>query len=120
MRFSPLVLASIALLGCGEDSTSPPLATPPDVLIVTGAATLGANAYAPSPLTISLATKQSVKWKNNDAMSPEHTVTADLGAFNSGSMAESNTFTFTFTTAGTYDYHCSIHPTMVGQIIVTP
>ena len=53
-------------------------------------------------------------------MSPEHTVTADLGAFNSGSMAESNTFTFTFTTPGTYDYHCSIHPTMVGQIIVNP
>ena len=49
MRFSPLVLASIALLGCGEDSTSPPLATPPDVVIVTGAATLGASAYAPSP-----------------------------------------------------------------------
>ena len=120
MRISPLVLASFALLGCGEDSTSPPVATPPDVVIVANAATLGANAYAPSTLTFSLAAKQTVKWKNNDGVSPEHTVTADLGAFNSGPLGDTNTFSFTFTAPGTYDYHCTIHPTMVGPIIVTP
>ena len=47
-------------------------------------------------------------------------MTADLGAFSSGNMADSETFTFTFTAPGTYAYHCTIHPTMVGTITVNP
>ena len=118
MRATLLALGSLALLACGEDSTSPPLATPPDVLIVAGASGLGANAYDPPDLAFSLAVKQTVKWRNNDGLT--HTVTADLGAFNSGNIGDSETFTFTFTAPGTYAYHCAIHPTMVGAITVNP
>ena len=118
MRSSLLALATLALFGCGDDSTSPPLATAPDVFIVSGASGLGANAYNPNNLTFSLATKQSVKWGNNDGLT--HTVTAIGGAFNSGNIADGGTYSFTFTTAGAYPYQCTIHPTMVGRIVVNP
>ena len=119
MRATLLVLGSLALLACGEDSTSPPLATPSDVLIVSGASGLGANAYNPNNLTFSLASKQTVKWRNDDGTT--HTVTADGGGgFNSGNIGDGETFTFTFATAGVYPYHCTIHPTMVGTITVNP
>lgn len=118
MRTALLVLGSLTLLACGSDPTSPPLAKAPDVLIVSGAAGQGANAYDPNNLTFSLAAKQSVKWGNNDGTT--HTVTANGGAFDSGNIADGGTFTFTFTTVGTYPYHCTIHPTMVGTITVNP
>ena len=120
MRIVPLALAAVVLVGCGEDSTSPPLAAPPDVLIVNGASTMGANAYDPSSLTISLTAKSSVKWRNNDPMVPNHTITSNTGAFDSGAVADGETYTFNFTTVGTYPYHCSVHPSMVGTITVNP
>ncbi|HEX5003766.1 MAG TPA: plastocyanin/azurin family copper-binding protein [Gemmatimonadales bacterium] len=121
MRVAPEALLLLTLLGCGSDATEPPLATPPDVLIVSGASGQGANAYDPSPFVISLASKTTVKWRNNDPTVPNHTITADAGAFtSSGSLADGETFTATFTVAGTYTYHCSVHPTMTGIITVNP
>jgi plastocyanin len=35
-------------------------------------------------------------------------------------MSPNETFSFTFTTPGTYTYHCSIHPGMVGTIVINP
>lgn len=50
-----------------------------------------------------------------------HTITSDTqGLFDSGSLAPGATFEHTFTAAGTYHYHCSIHPTMTGIIVVNP
>lgn len=120
MRMLSLAVASVALLACGDDTTSPPLAKPPDVLIVNGAATMGSSAYSPNPFTISISVKQSVKWRDNDPTGPKHTITADLGEFASDSLRDGETFTHTFTNIGTYDYHCEVHPTMVGTIIVNP
>ena len=57
----------------------------------------------------------SVKWTNNDAYS--HTVTADDGSFDSGSIAPGGTYSHTFAVAGTYNYHCSIHPGMKASIV---
>jgi plastocyanin len=56
-----------------------------------------------------------VTWTNNDSIG--HTVTADDGSFNSP-VDPGKTFSFTFTKAGTYTYHCSIHPTMKATIVV--
>jgi plastocyanin len=53
---------------------------------------------------------------NNDGMT--HTVTSNTTLFNSGNLAAGLTFKYTFTTAGTYAYHCIIHPTMTGVIVV--
>lgn len=76
----------------------------------------GHYAFAPAVLTIAKGTK--VTWTNgSDA---PHTVTSDTNAFNTPSNLEQNqTFSMTFTTAGTYAYHCAIHSYMKATITVT-
>jgi plastocyanin len=44
-------------------------------------------------------------------------VTSDSGAFNSGALASRATFSSSFPTAGTFPYHCTIHPGMVGTVV---
>jgi hypothetical protein len=46
-------------------------------------------------------------------------VTADGGAFDSGNLATGQTFSQTFSAAGTFAYHCNIHPQMTGTVTVT-
>jgi plastocyanin len=53
---------------------------------------------------------------NNDNLA--HTSTADGGAWNSGTIQPGGQFTFTFQSAGTFTYHCSIHPGMVATVTV--
>lgn len=76
--------------------------------------TLDHEAFAPTSLTVKVGDK--VTWTNKDVEA--HTVTADQGAFDSGVVAVGQSFSFTFTKAGTYSYHCDIHPTMRATIIV--
>ena len=129
---------AVALTGCGGDSTgnsnNPPPGggTPPaanGVSIVLGAQTKGTAAFNPNPRTISLASATGgvVQWNNDDESSSvygstgvTHNITADDASFTSGSLPPGNTFQHTFTGAGDYAYHCSIHPTMKGTITVTP
>ena len=68
------------------------------------------------PATVTIAVGGTVTWTNED--STTHTVTADNGEFNSGDLANGATFSFTFDTAGTFAYHCSIHPSMTGTVVV--
>ena len=71
-------------------------------------------AFAPNSLTVKVGTK--VTWTNNDSVA--HTVTENNGAFNSGDLAPGSSYSFTFSKAGTYSYHCSIHPSMTATITV--
>ena len=73
-------------------------------------------AFAPASLTVKAGT--TVTWVNDDA--PAHTVTADDGSFGSPNLAHGATFSQRFGTAGSYAYHCAIHPSMVGTVVVTP
>jgi plastocyanin len=78
--------------------------------------------------TLTVAPGTTVVWTNNDPVA--HTVTAvdgpglsaaPTGLFNSGPLAQGGTFSFTFTTAGTYYYECQIHsstPSLHAQVIV--
>jgi plastocyanin len=70
--------------------------------------------FMPGSLTVPVGT--TVTWKFDD--STDHTVSADDNSFASSPMANGQTFTHTFSTAGTVAYHCSIHPFMKGTIIV--
>jgi len=79
----------------------------------------GSFAFSPATLTVKAGT--TVTWKNTTAAS--HTVTSDDGkSFDSGMAnpitAQSGTFSHTFTTAGTFAYHCAIHPFMKATIVV--
>jgi len=73
--------------------------------------------YFFSPDNVTIPTDTIVIWTN---LGPApHTATSDTGVFNSGVLTVGQKFSFTFTEAGTYKYHCGIHPFMHGTIIVT-
>ena len=71
-------------------------------------------AFNPTPLTIMVG--DTVIWTNLD--NTTHTTTSDTGVWNSGNLVKNATFSFTFTQAGIYPYHCNIHLTMKATIIV--
>jgi plastocyanin/mono/diheme cytochrome c family protein len=70
--------------------------------------------YSPSSLTVLVG--DVVTWTNGGAF--QHTVTANDGSFESGLVDSGASFSFTFSTAGTYNYHCAPHPWMTGTIVV--
>jgi plastocyanin len=70
--------------------------------------------FAPMALTVTAGT--TVTWRNADG--EPHTVVSADGLFRSAALDSNESFTFTFAKAGTFKYVCSIHPRMVGTIIV--
>jgi plastocyanin len=72
--------------------------------------------FAFQPASVEIATGGTVTWTNT-GQAP-HTVTADDGSFDSGTLSPGATFSQTFATAGTFTYHCNIHPQMTATIIV--
>jgi plastocyanin len=79
-----------------------------------GAAALGTAAFAPDALTVDAGT--TVTWTNTDSVA--HTSTSDVSGWDSGIVAPGGQFSRSFQTAGTYQYHCAIHPGMVGTVVV--
>lgn len=77
--------------------------------------TIAGFAFSPADLTVPVGT--AVTWTNND--STTHTATSDDGSFDCGLISGGQSFTFTFSTAGTFSYHCKIHPSMVAKITVS-
>lgn len=126
-----VLAATFVLAACS--STTDPTTPGIDVSIRAGAQTRGSSAFAPSPFTLSLAAGGTVKWRNGDVgtsgnaygagatTGTTHDLVSDTqGEFDSGAMAPGAVFQHAFTAAGTYHYHCSIHPSMTGIIIVNP
>ncbi len=78
--------------------------------------------FSPQTVTVVVGVNNTIKWVNQDSVT--HTVTSvsvpsGASSFDSGNLNAGATFTVTLTTPGTYQYHCSIHPTwMTGTIIV--
>jgi plastocyanin len=70
--------------------------------------------FAPNSLTVKAGA--TVTWANMD--DEPHTVVSDTGMFRSGAMDTNETYAFKFDKPGTYHFTCSIHPRMVGTIVV--
>jgi plastocyanin len=71
-----------------------------------------------SPATASLQVGQQVRWHNADAIT--HTATQNGGGFDTGFIRPGGTSApITVSTAGRIDYHCEIHPSMVGALNVS-
>ncbi len=68
------------------------------------------------PKTITIPAGVTVTWTNHDDI-PHTSVSTDL-LFKSKVMDTDESFSYTFTKAGTYSYYCSIHPKMTGQVVV--
>jgi plastocyanin len=94
--------------------------------IVSGAPTMGDKAFSPNPIQTKVG--DTIIWTNNDSV--PHTVTSGTGPndpnmgkdFDVGistPISPGSTFSHKFTTAGEFPYFCQIHPTMVGNVIVS-
>lgn len=75
----------------------------------------GSYGFSPTTLTIKVGT--TITWKN---VSPApHSVTSDDGtAFDSGTVPIGGSYSFKFTTTGSFPYHCNYHPYMRATIVV--
>jgi plastocyanin len=74
--------------------------------------------FAFSPATITVKKGATVTWTNQDGVG--HTVTSDDGnELSSETFSKGQTFTHTFNTVGTFQYHCQPHPYMKGTVVVT-
>ena len=132
MRTFRLLLAVILIAGataCGSGYSAPapspttPSPTTPDpaptgggttVSIPSGAEALANRAYAPDDVQIAVG--DTVTWMNTDTVS--HTTTSNQAGWDSGIVGPGRQFSRTYTTAGTFAYHCAIHPGMVGTVTV--
>jgi plastocyanin len=71
-------------------------------------------AFSPSTITVTAGT--TITWTNKDAVT--HNVTSNPALFSSGGMGNGATYTFTFLNKGTFNYSCTIHPSMTGTVVV--
>lgn len=101
-----LLMGVVAVSGCTSQNNT---TTSPNTVNIQN------MAFNPSSLTVPVGT--TVKWVNMD--STTHTVTSDTGVFNSGNLNNGQSFSYTFSQAGTFPYHCSIHTNMHGTITVS-
>lgn len=71
--------------------------------------------FTPATLTVPAGTK--VTWTNKDDV--PHTVVSTNNAFtHSPALDTDDSFSYTFTKIGTYEYYCSVHPKMLGKVVV--
>jgi plastocyanin len=109
--------------------TSPVAAAPPLRSIGTGGAPLAAAAataaagprieitkHAFSLPTVTVQAGATVTWVNHD--DDAHTVVSTTALFRSPGLDTDDSFSFRFTKPGTYQYFCTLHPLMVGKVIV--
>ena len=76
------------------------------------------NNFAFAPVAVTVKVGATVTWTNNDE--EPHTVFSSTGGMKSPVLASNqNTYSFTFTAPGTYEYNCTIHPFMHGTVTVT-
>jgi plastocyanin len=80
--------------------------------------TVDINNFDFSPMMLTIAPGTKVTWTNHDDV--PHTVVSadDPKQFRSPPLDTDDAYSFVFTKPGTYKYFCSVHPKMVGMIIV--
>lgn len=109
---SMLILSFVLMItniSCSKDDTTPSGGT--NTVSITD------FAFTASAKTVAKGT--TITWTNFGATA--HTVTSDDGtSFDSGSIAPGGTFTHTFSTSGSFPYHCDFHSSMTGTITVSP
>jgi plastocyanin len=107
----PIATAPASPIASTAAATAAPAAATPATPLAVGIA-----GFAFAPATLHVPAGGSVAWTNNDAVT--HTVTPDAGGIDAHELAPGAAFTQTFTSPGTYGYHCAIHPFMKGSIVV--
>lgn len=101
-----MVLATLAGVALG--------ALPSIAMAADHAVAISGFAFAPETVTVSVG--DTVTWSNSDAAN--HTATADDGSFDTGTISSGSTKSVTFSAAGTFAYHCTIHASMTATVVV--
>jgi plastocyanin len=112
-------LAAFLVLVSGGNlalSTKPLAQTPEAAAPITTAAEVRVDNFTFSPPTLTVTAGTTVTWVNGDDI--PHTIAAKDRSFRSKTLDTDGRFSFTFMTPGQYDYFCSLHPHMVGKIVV--
>ena len=115
-----IAVVALTMGACSSSSSTPSPSAPPPAASAgaatsAGAVTIADFAFAPATITVAVGT--TVTWTNKDTTA--HTVTLDDGSATSDDIASGSAYQHTFSTAGTFTYHCKIHPTMTGTVTVT-
>lgn len=101
----------------GTTQTTPPQTITPPATTAPVDVAVNIKGFAFSPSTVIIKEGAKVTWTNNDSVS--HTVTSDLGKLlDSPTLAPGASFSFTFTKPGAVSYHCTLHPSMKGTIVI--
>jgi plastocyanin len=108
VRRTAITWAATLIVACGL------LALPLVAYAATSPVTIQGSAF--NPPTISVLVGDTVTWTNRDAVG--HTTTSDTAVWDSPVLANGVSFSFRFTAAGTFTYHCSVHSFMKGTVIV--
>ncbi len=103
-------------LGYGLSSDAP-ATTPVAANAVPAENTVSILDYSFDGATLDVPVGTTVTWTNDGGVI--HTTTSTEGLWDSGIMSSGDTFSYTFDEAGSYAYICSLHPAMVGTIVVT-
>ena len=118
------VAATVLLGGCGSSSNSSTSAPPTSAVPPAAANSAPAGQLAVTikdltfnPGTLQARVGQTVTVTNQDSV--PHDWTDKGGAFNSPTLNPGETFTYTFTKAGTYNVYCTIHPFMKQTVVVS-
>jgi plastocyanin len=113
-----LVCLAVGCGGGGSDSTPSPSPTPTPTPPATAAATIdivgqqGAQSFNPNPAAPPQ--PRTVGWHNADTV--VHRIVANDGSFDTGNVAPGGTSTALTIGANGMNYHCSIHPSMIGVV----
>ena len=119
---APAAAAAAAPMGAGQmrsGMTMPAVGAPvaaQQAPVATDSITIQNFAFAPATATVKAGT--TVTWTNHDQ--DAHTVSAMSGPFHSPTLTTGQSYRYTFTTPGHYDYLCTIHPFMTATVVVTP
>jgi plastocyanin len=68
------------------------------------------------PATLTVPVNSVVTWVNKDDL--PHVIASNDGLFKSKALDTDDKYSYTFTIAGTYAYYCTVHPKMVGKVVV--
>lgn len=116
------VIISFLLIAaaCGTSPQAVPPApeanTPPPETTIPGAFEIDIMDFSFSPATVTVPAGTTVTWYNRDSV--PHTATSRTPLFDSGRLSRDESFSYTFSQTGSYEYYCTIHPYMTGNIVV--
>lgn len=134
-RSLPVIIIAVVVLAVGgylfaqsHKAVAPAATNPPATSNTTNQSNSSAStataiaiqnfAFAPASTTVKVGT--TVTWTNQDSASHNVVETDGQAGPQSSTLANGQSYSFTFAKAGTYHYHCSFHPSMTGTVTVTP